>query len=89
MAERVYSKGNGRIGLGLAALCLAVAAFDGYRGDMPLAALFGFAALYVGLTSMDDLVWQGSRDDVVVPLRWATGAAIVLAAAWAVAELLF
>jgi len=89
MAERVYSKTNGRIGLGLAALCMAVAAFDGYRGDMPLAALFGFLALHLGLSAMDDLVWQGQRDDVVVPLRWAIGGAIVLSIVWAVAELLF
>lgn len=89
MAGRVYSRTNGWIGVGLAVVCLLVAAFDGYRGDMPLAALFGFAALYVGLTSLDDLVWQGSRDDVVVPLRWAIGGAIALSAVWAVAELLF
>jgi hypothetical protein len=83
-----YSRTNGWLGAGIAVLCGVVFVLDALAGNVPMAALFGFLALFLGLQAMDDLVWQGSQARVVGPLRRVVGLVTVLCVLWVTIELL-
>jgi hypothetical protein len=83
-----YSRSNGWLAAALAAMCLLVALFDGASGRVALAGLFGFVGLLLGLQAMDELVWEGSQDGVVRPMKRIVGALIAGFAAFALLDLL-
>lgn len=82
-----YSRTNGWFAAALAAMCLVVAALDGLSGRAAYAGLFGFVGLLMALQAMDDLVWAGSQDGVVKPLKRVVTVLVAIFAVWALVEL--
>lgn len=83
-----HSRTNGWFAAVLAGMCLLVALLDGIDGRAAYAGLFGFVGLLMGLQAMDDLVWEGSQDHVVKPLKRATMVLVAGFALWALYDLL-
>jgi len=83
------SRTNGWLGAAAALTCFLVALFDGLDGNVAMAGLFGFFAVVLGLQAMDDLVWHGSQNRVVVPLKRVFGALTIGCLLWVLVTLLF
>ena len=83
------SRTNGWLGAAAAVTCFLVALFDGIDGNVAMAGLFGFFAVVLGLQATDDLVWHGSQDRVVVPLKRIFGALAIGCLLWVLVALLF
>lgn len=79
----VYSRTNGWIGLVATSGLLLLCVLEGLGGLSPSAALWGFLGLAIGLQAVDDLLWQGSQDAVVVPLKKVAFGLVVVAGLWA------
>jgi urea transporter len=77
---KTYSRANGVLALVAASGALVLVALEGYDGNSAMAGLFGFLGLSLVLQGLDDLVWQGRQERVLVPLkRVVVGLALVCA----------
>jgi len=78
-----YSRTNGWIAAAGASGLFLLVVLEGYDGNSALAGWWGFLGLAIGLQALDDLVWNGSQDPLVLRLR--IGAAALAVACLAVA----
>lgn len=83
MAE--YSRGNGWLGAAAAVGLFTLTVLEGLDGFSPLALMWGFLGIAIGLQALDDLVWRGRQEAVVLPLQRVAFGLTILAALWGVA----
>ncbi len=81
----VYSRNNGYLAAAGAAGMFVLVLLEVLDRNSALAGLWGFLGLTLALQALDDLVWNGSQDRVVRPLRYAALGLAGLFLVWAVA----
>ena len=86
MAEATtYSRANGVLALVAASGALVLVALEGYDGNSAAAGVFGFLGLGLALQGLDDIVWQGRQERILVPLKRVVRGLTLACALWVAA----